>query len=370
MRLVVTGGGTGGHIFPALAFAREAQRRIPGTEVLYIGSARGLENGLVEKAGFPFVAIEISGFRRRLSWENVKTVWRFLKGVHAAKRTLRVFSPDVVLGTGGYVAGPVVFAASRLGIPTVIHEQNVVPGLTNRFLARVSDLVAVSFPGTEQAFPRARNVVVTGNPRATEVASADGEEGRRALGVPADKRLVLVVGGSRGARPINDAMLGALDRLGRCGDLHVVYVTGEAHYDTVRAAAGGRIPPNVTLVPFLYDMPAVLAGADLFVGRAGATTLAEITALGVPSVLIPSPYVTNNHQEKNARRLEAEGAAVVLREAELTPQRLAETVLALCANPEGLKAMRAAARRLGIPDAAARLWAAVETLLAERRRIR
>lgn len=370
MRLVVTGGGTGGHIFPALAFAREAQRRIPGTEVLYIGSARGLETGLVEKAGFPFVAIEISGFRRRLSWENVKTVWRFLKGVHAAKRTLRAFSPDVVLGTGGYVAGPVVFAASRLGIPTVIHEQNVVPGLTNRFLARVADLVAVSFPGTEQAFPRARNVVVTGNPRATEVASADGEEGRRALGVPADKRLVLVVGGSRGARPINDAMLGALDRLGRCGDLHVVYVTGEGHYDTVRAAAGGRIPPNVTLVPFLYDMPAVLAGADLFVGRAGATTLAEITALGVPSVLIPSPYVTNNHQEKNARRLEAEGAAVVLREAELTPQRLAETVLALCANPEGLKAMRAAARRLGIPDAAARLWAAVETLLAERRRNR
>ncbi|GAE04260.1 3-oxoacyl-[acyl-carrier protein] reductase [Paenibacillus sp. JCM 10914] len=205
MRVVLTGGGTGGHIYPAVAIARQCEVEDPATEFLYIGGERGLESKLVPQENLPFQSIDITGFRRKLSLDNVKTIMRFFRGVKRSKTLLADFKPDVVIGTGGYVCGPVVYAAAKLGIPTIIHEQNAIPGLTNQFLSRYADTVAVSFEGSEGSFPKAKRAIYTGNPRATTVLSANRERGFASLGIPMEAPIVLIVGGSRGAKAINDA---------------------------------------------------------------------------------------------------------------------------------------------------------------------
>lgn len=287
----------GGHIYPALSLIKEIQKNHVDAEILYIGTEKGLEADIVPREGIPFKTIHITGFKRKLSIENIKTVTRFLVGVKRAKKLINDFKPDVVIGTGGYVCGPVVYAAAKLNIPTVIHEQNSVPGLTNKFLSKYVDRIAICFDEAKQFFPESK-VVFTGNPRASDVLNIDGEAGRTSLGLDRNKKTVLIVGGSRGAKPINDAFLSVLDEWPKKG-YQVVYVTGSVHYDNVM----GKVNQNsqsdqVIIKPFIHNMPDVLGAVDLIVARAGATTLAEITALGLPSILIPSPYVTNNHQEK------------------------------------------------------------------------
>jgi UDP-N-acetylglucosamine--N-acetylmuramyl-(pentapeptide) pyrophosphoryl-undecaprenol N-acetylglucosamine transferase len=353
MNIVISGGGTGGHIYPALALIKEIQQREPDSRVLYIGTEKGLEAEIVRKEGIPFESVYITGFKRSLSLENVKTIIRFVKATRRAKQLIREFKPDVVVGTGGYVCGPVVYAASSLGIPTLIHEQNVIPGLTNKFLSRYTDRVAVTFSGSASYFPEAKTRV-TGNPRATEVAKADGHAGLASLNVPAGKKYVLIVGGSRGAKAINEAVTQMVPHITKYADYHFIYVTGEVHYEktleTIKQK--GSIPANMTVRPFIYNMPEVLAGIDLIVNRAGASFLAEITSLGLPSILIPSPYVTNNHQEKNGRWLEEQGAARVILESQLSGLTLLNEIDDILRNEERIKTMRQAAKSLGQPDAA------------------
>lgn len=355
MRVVLSGGGTGGHIYPALAVASQCAEEFPGSEFLYIGGKRGLESSLVPKQGIPFEAIDITGFRRKLSFDNVKTVMRFLKGVQTSKKLLKEFKPDVVIGTGGYVCGPVVYAAAKLGIPSVIHEQNAIPGLTNRFLSKYVSTVAVSFEGSGTAFPSARNVVYTGNPRATTVCAADKRKGFETLGLPESSFVVLVVGGSRGAKAINEAMVEMAPLLKQSEHLKFVYVTGDSYYaSTVEAitAKTGELPANLQVLPYVHNMPEVLACTSLIVNRAGASFLAEITALGIPSILIPSPNVTNNHQEKNARTLESAGAAEVILEPELSGRSLYASIERVMNDLPRHSAMSSASRALGKPDSA------------------
>jgi len=365
MKLVLSGGGTGGHVYPALAVAQEWLRQSPENQILYIGTEKGLENAIVKKAGLPFETIEVQGFKRSLSLYNLQTIQRFVQGVRDAKRLLRSFRPDVVLGTGGYVAGPVLYAAHRLKIPIAIHEQNVVPGLTNRFLSRYADLIALSFAETERHFRKSANLLLTGNPRASEVVQADPRKGWASLSLPPGTRLVLVVGGSRGAKAINETFLAMIPQLAALPDVHFVYVTGEVHYETIRRQAEQQLSLNpsvrkkLTILPFLDNMPEVLAAAILVVSRAGATMLSEITALGLPSILIPSPYVTNNHQEKNARWLTDAGASVMIREKDLSAQLLFEELAGLLHHPERLQAMGRSAKKLGHPDACQKLCRAL-----------
>lgn len=356
MRVVLTGGGTGGHIYPALAVAREISRQMPQAAFLYIGSKNGLEANLVPREGIPFQSVEISGLKRKLTLENVKTLWNFWRAVQDSKHMLREFKPDVVIGTGGYVCGPVVYAAAKLGIPTMIHEQNVVPGLTNKFLARSVSRVAVCFEESLALFP-ASKTVLTGNPRATEVKHGNKQAGRDFLGLDADKRIVLIIGGSRGARAINEAVLSVIPQLGALEQTHVVYVTGEVHYQAIADELKKKtpLPENITVLPFVHNMPDLLAATHVLVGRAGASTLAEITALGVPAILIPSPYVTNNHQEKNARGLERAHAARVIVEQDLTSERLLSVLSELLHDPNEWEKMRKGSLSLGMPDAAAEI---------------
>ncbi|MBO8162264.1 MAG: undecaprenyldiphospho-muramoylpentapeptide beta-N-acetylglucosaminyltransferase [Brevibacillus sp.] len=353
MRVVLSGGGTGGHIYPALAIAAELKRQESQAAFLYIGTSKGLEASLVPRQGIPFEAIDISGLKRKLSIENVRTVWKFVRAVGQVKKRLQSFKPDVVIGTGGYVCGPVVFAASQLGIPTLIHEQNVVPGLTNRFLSRYATRIAVSFEESLVHFPRGKSVY-TGNPRATEVSRSSADAGRQSLGIPANKKIVLLVGGSRGARAINEATLAFSKWMGNYPDCHFVYVTGEVHYEAVCKTLRERtgIPDNLTLLPYVHNMPDVLAATYVSVNRAGASTLAELTVLGIPSILIPSPYVTNNHQEKNARGLEQAGAALVLLEKELNGTTLRQALSSILEDGDKWRRMHEQSRKMGKPDAA------------------
>lgn len=368
MKVILTGGGTGGHIYPALALARYMKKKHPDIEILYIGSSRGLEADIVKKEGIPFRAIEIAGFKRKLSFSNLKTIYLFLKAVRQIKKWIRSFQPDAVIGTGGYVAGPVVYAATRLKVPTFIHEQNVIPGLTNSFLARFVDRVCVSFSGSAQYFPREK-VVMTGNPRATEVVEADGKMGRASLNIPEDKRIVLIVGGSRGAEAINEAFLSILPKLDQLTAHHFIYVTGEKHYDFVMSQWQEMDrPANVTIRPFLYNMPEVLAATDLIVNRAGASFLAEMTALGIPSILIPSPYVTNNHQEKNARWMEEQGASVMILERDLTGSLLFEQMKRILQDDDLWNRMKKASVKLGQPESANLFYQEIRGVLDRRRK--
>ncbi|MBD1379933.1 undecaprenyldiphospho-muramoylpentapeptide beta-N-acetylglucosaminyltransferase [Metabacillus arenae] len=355
MRIVVSGGGTGGHIYPALALIKEIKRNHADVEFLYIGTEKGLEKKIVEREGIPFKSIEITGFKRSLSFENIKTIMRFLKGVNKSRRYLKEFKADVVIGSGGFVCGPVVYAAAKSNIPTVIHEQNSLPGITNKFLARYVDKIAICFEEARSFFPE-NKTVLTGNPRASEVVGVDGAKGRASLGLKPGKKSVLIFGGSRGAKPINDAVLEMINSIDQ-KDYEVIYVTGEVHYEKVMMEAGKtRKSDKLIIKPFIHNMPEVLAGVDLIVSRAGATSLAEITALGLPSILIPSPYVTANHQEKNAKALSDSGAALVLLEKDLSGKRLEEKIDDILLNSENLNKMKKASKELGIPDAAQRLY--------------
>ncbi|WP_246940180.1 undecaprenyldiphospho-muramoylpentapeptide beta-N-acetylglucosaminyltransferase [Bacillus pinisoli] len=360
MKVMISGGGTGGHIYPALALINEIKKKEPKASFLYVGTETGLEKSIVEKAGIPFTSINITGFKRKLSLDNVKTIMRFVTGVHKSKQLIKDFKPDVVIGTGGYVCGPVVYAAAKLNVPTIIHEQNSVPGLTNKFLSRYVSKIAICFSEAGSYFP-SNKVVFTGNPRATEVVQNQKID-KSTLGLDPTKKTVLIVGGSRGARPINDACIRALPDFKK-QNYEVLYITGEIHYDKVReeiSKAGN--PSNVMVKPFVHNMPDILKNIDLIVARAGATTLAEITALGVPSILIPSPYVTNNHQEKNARSLVQNGAAKLIIESELTNETLVNEINEIILNPIQWKKMRDNTLSLGIPDAAEKLYQLIKQL--------
>jgi UDP-N-acetylglucosamine--N-acetylmuramyl-(pentapeptide) pyrophosphoryl-undecaprenol N-acetylglucosamine transferase len=364
VKIVISGGGTGGHIYPALALVREIQKEKKDAEFLYIGTTNGLESKLVPRENIPFKSIHITGFKRKLSFENIKTIFRFLKGVSDSKKILKEFKPDVVIGTGGYVCGPVVYAAAKLGVPTIIHEQNSVPGLTNKFLSRYVNKIAVCFSDASDYFPK-NKVVFTGNPRASEVIGKDGVQGRLSVGLSTTNPTVLIFGGSRGARPINEAVVKSLSELAK-KPYQVLYITGDVHYDEVKKEAElvGN-PENVIIKPFIHNMPEVLAGVDLVVSRAGATTLAELTSLGIPSILIPSPYVTNNHQEKNARSLVVQGAAELLLEKDLNNKSLIHSIDRVLLDQEKLTGMKKKAKKMGVPDSASKMYKLMKQIIKE-----
>lgn len=359
MRIVLTGGGTGGHVYPALTLWRYLQRQHPAADVLYIGTEQGLERDIVVRAGLPFVAIEAAGLKRQLSLSALRTGLSTYRGYQAAKRILRDFQPDVVVGTGGFVTLPVVYAAHQRHIPTVIWEANVRPGLTNKLCARRADVVAVSFPESAPLFGAAKKVVMTGHPRASEVleVTADMERAARIeYGLDPRSRLIVLFAGSRGAETVNEIMLELLPRLAQQPDWQLLYVTGERHFPAIDQRATGR-PDNVRIVPYVHDMPAVLRQTDVLIARAGGATLAEICAFGLASILIPSPYVTANHQEENAHRLVDHGAARMIRESDLTANRLWDELTSLLDG--GDVSVRRNARDLAAPNAVGDLYQVV-----------
>ena len=362
MRILVTGGGTGGHIYPALAFIRYVQKIQPDSEFLYVGTHRGLENKIVPETGISFKTIKIQGFKRKLSFENIKTVQLFIESIKRSKEILREFKPDVVIGTGGYVSGSVVYAAARMKIPTIVHEQNSVPGINNKFLSRFADKVGICFPDAAQYFPESKTVLV-GNPRAQEVVTSGKSEVLEQYGLLPDIPTVLIFGGSQGALKINQAVIQALPQFSQ-KEYQVLYASGDRYYNEISEKFDvEKISRNLSLQPYIKNMTDVMANVDLLIARAGATSIAEFTALGLPGILIPSPYVTNDHQTKNAQSLVNAGAVKMIADADLTGDKLVEAVDEIMNDPEKRERMAKASRQEGIPDAAERLWTLVNELV-------
>lgn len=352
MRLLVSGGGTGGHIYPALALIERLKQVEPDTEVLYVGTTRGLENKIVPYAGIKLETMKMQGFKRSLSLENIKTVYLFLHSVHHAKKIIRDFKPDVVLGTGGYVSGAVLYAAAKHHIPTVIHEQNSVVGVTNKFLSRYVDQIAIAFDAARDQFP-ADKVTMVGNPRAQQVASqTDSDFSWTSYGLKDDVPTLMIFGGSQGAPKINQTVVDAIPEFNK-RKYQVLFATGQKRYDYVKEQLTGvELGPNVKVVPYIKDMPAKMPKVAALVSRAGATTIAEVTALGVPTILIPSPYVTANHQVKNAQALVRKNAGLMITEDKLDARSLLLQADKIMENADLRKKMAAAAKEMGKPDAA------------------
>ena len=343
LAVVIAGGGTGGHLYPGIAVARELLRRVPEAVVTFAGTARGIEARVVPKEGFQLDVIRSAGLKGTSAAARARGVGLLpLSGIDAW-RILSTRRPDLVIGVGGYSSGPVVLAAAARGIPTMLLEQNAVPGLTNRLLARVVSAAAVTFEST-MTFFRGRGFV-SGNPVRPEFLASHAA-------AVSDRPRVLIFGGSQGAHAINMAMVEAAGRLAaHPGGMSLTHQTGAADLDAVRA--GYRTAGlDARVEPFLYEMDREMRAADLIVSRAGATTIAELTAAAKPAVLIPLPTAADDHQRKNAEVLAAAGAAELIEQKDLTGARLAERILALVADPPRRTAMAEAARRFARPDAA------------------
>jgi UDP-N-acetylglucosamine--N-acetylmuramyl-(pentapeptide) pyrophosphoryl-undecaprenol N-acetylglucosamine transferase len=354
MKILIGGGGTGGHIYPALALARHAMAEDSSTNILFIGSAAGLESKIVPSAGFPLKTIPARGFQR--SFKQVGSLIRdLIGGLRQSGIIIKEFQPNVVLGTGGYVAAPMVLAALLKRYPAVIHEQNALPGLANRLLAPLVKKVCLSFAETEKKMPPFSRVVYTGNPRASEVTALSREEGCRYFGFDPLRKTILIYGGSRGALKLNRVVTAYIKENLFPENVNLIYVTGEIYFKEV-AEELGSLPEGIRLYPYLDQMPEALAAADLAVTRSGATTLAELTALGLPALLVPSPNVVNNHQYFNARLLADAGAAVLIDENDFDAKRLQLEANRLLEEPLLLEEMSRCSRQMGVPDAAAKLY--------------
>ncbi|MDI6710575.1 MAG: undecaprenyldiphospho-muramoylpentapeptide beta-N-acetylglucosaminyltransferase [Bacillota bacterium] len=368
MRVIIAGGGTGGHIYPALAIAGGLRQRHPEAEILYVGTSRGMEADLVPRAGFPFTTIPVAGLKRRLSPSNIMALWQAGQGFLASRAILRDFAPQVVVGTGGYVCGPVILAAALSRVPTLIHEQNALPGLTNRLLSRFATKTALTFIEARRHLPPGARVILTGLPVRPEILGARRDEARAALGAAAGEFVLVSFGGSLGAQSINSAYRDVVRAFAGRKGFRLFHATGEQGYSAFieDLHATGLDPdslPNVTVAPYFHAIAGLLAAADLVICRAGASTIAELTVLGLPSILIPYPYATGNHQEYNARALERRGAAVVIRDADLDGAVLVSMITSLArADKERRAAMAAAARAMGKPRALENLLDAIDRL--------
>jgi len=359
-RILLAAGGTSGHINPAMAIAEQIRARFPDAAIQFVGTARGLESTLVPKAGYPFTAIPARGFPKRPSKELLLALRDYRDGRRQSRDLIQSFRPDVVVGTGGYVCGPTVSAAASLGIPVVLHEQNAYPGRANRFLARKSRLVLISFPGTERYFPPRTRTILTGNPVRAAFFQTDRHGARVRLGMPADQRVVLILGGSLGARTLNEATLAAAadPTLASC---RLILACGRQHAESVTTA--GAAFTNLTVMSYIDNIHEYMAAADLIVCRAGAITCAELAALGRPSILVPYPYAAGDHQSANARTFVARGAAILCPDATFTGAFLSERLKQLLEDPGTLDRMGTAAATLAHPRAAEEIVDQILSLL-------
>jgi UDP-N-acetylglucosamine--N-acetylmuramyl-(pentapeptide) pyrophosphoryl-undecaprenol N-acetylglucosamine transferase len=354
--LMIAGGGTGGHIYPAIAIAQELLARDASRRVVFVGTERGLEKTIVPRAGFPLELISVGGLKGKGLGETIRNLARLPLGFVQAWRLLAKHRPSIVLGVGGYSSGPVLLAARLRGVPTAIHEQNAFPGVTNRLLARVVRAVAVAF---EEAAPRLKrkDAVVTGNPIRKEFFQAQRPTTND------QRRTLLIFGGSQGSRVINDAMAGALLFLARLkGRLRIVHQTGPNELEKVRAAYRSSAFDDARVVPYLDPILDEIAAADLVVSRAGAMTIGELAAVGRAAILIPFAAATNSHQELNARVVERAGGAMVITEGELSPERLGLAIAEIINDPDRAGRMGAAARALAAPQATKKIVDLLENI--------
>lgn len=366
MRYLITGGGTGGHIYPALAIANEIKKRHRDANILYVGTEKGLEAELVPREGYDFKTIRVKGMPRKISKEAFVAMKELLLGLRDANKIIKDFNPDVVIGTGGYVCGPVVYKASKKNIPTLIHEQNAFPGVTNKILSRYVDKVLVTFEESIKYFKYPDRVVVTGNPIRKSIVEIDLDKAFKDLKIDPNVPFILSFGGSGGQKKLNEAMFYVIKENISNGNLQILHITGKRFYEdfTNKLEENNLIlGNNIRVVPYFYDMPKAINVADLVVTSAGAITLAEISAVGIPSILIPKGYTAENHQEYNARAFEKKGASRVILEKDLTGEKLNEMISSVIKDEKALVDMCKNSKQIGRIDAVDKIVDIIDELI-------
>ena len=362
MRVIISAGGTGGHIFPALAIINKIKEEEPKSEFLYIGTHNRMEKDLIPEMKIPYEPIEVTGFEGKNVLDKVKAIINLFKAKKKCLKIIKDFNPDVVIGAGGYVTAPVIWAAKSLGLKTFIHEQNSVIGKSNKFLSRYADKIGVSFESTLELFPKDK-VVLTGNP-CGEKALSTPKISKKEFGLEEDKKLVLIVMGSLGSKTINEKMSEYIYGF-RNKDYQVIFVTGNDYYEKLK---NKMFPKNVKVVPFIKDMPGIMKNTDLIVSRAGASTMSEIMALGIPTIFIPSPYVTNNHQYKNAMDLVNKEAALIIEEKDLTKANIIRMIDDTIENEEKYNKLKNNIKKLGIKDSSSRIYNILKEMILDDRK--
>ena len=352
MKILFAGGGTAGHINPALAIAGGMCKRSSDTKVHFVGTKEGLEVSLIPHSGYTLDLIKVHGFARKLSLKNLKNISELPAAVMASKKIIKKFKPDIVVGTGGYVCGPVLYAAAKMGIPTLVHESNAFPGITTKILARYVDVVAVGMEAAKKYLPETKKVMVAGSPIRPSMLNVDAFSARRELGLDS-RPFIVIFGGSLGARDFNLAAAEWIMSVADSKKYQILMATGKNNQlDKVNQKFeenNFKLPAEIKVDEYIYNMDIAMNAADLVISRAGASTLAELTAIGKPAILVPSPYVTDNHQQHNAEAIENGGGAVMIKEADLSAEIIEKTVSDIVGNPERLAQMKEASFKMGVP---------------------
>ncbi len=357
MKIVIAGGGTAGHIYPGISIADELVLEIEDAEIIFIGNKDGIEERIVKDAGYEFEPIKVKGFKRSFSIENINAVTRSLRAFSEVKQFLKKFKPEVVVGMGGYVSAPAIAAAYNSKIPTLIHEQNAYPGFANKLLSRFVDTVATSFPNGEECFTRAKRVVFTGNPIRRRMIGAVKDTSLDNFNLEKGKKTLLIFGGSQGAKKINDSVINSYKMFKNESNLQIIHITGKDHFSEVCKEMKKIVDTKKDKLryqahPYINDINRAYAAADICLCRAGATTIAEITALGVPAILVPYPHATGSHQKKNADFLVNHGAAKKINDEDLTPDSFYKASMELISDNKTMVEMKNHSQKIGKPFAA------------------
>lgn len=359
MRVIISAGGTGGHIYPALAIISKIKEKEPNSEFLYIGTHDRMEKDIIPSRGIPFESITIYGFNRKKLFKNFRTIKTFMRSYKRCKELIKSFNPDIVIGVGGYVTGPVIYAAKKLKYKTLIHEQNSVPGKCNQFLKKYADKIAISLPNSKSYFDESK-VVFTGNPCSESAIDAPKMD-KKELGLDPNKKLVLFAFGSLGSSKLNDLIINTMNSF-KNKNYEILFITGKKEYDNV---SKNSFPSNVKVIPYLENTPRIMKSTDVFVSRAGASFLSEIIALNVPSILIPSPYVPDNHQYKNALELKQKNACVLIEEKDLTSELLVNSIDELLTNDEYRNNIKENLNQLKIDNSATKIYELIKQITGE-----
>lgn len=360
MRVIISAGGTGGHIYPALAIINKIKEKEPNSEFLYIGTHNRMEKDLIPTLGIPFRSIEIYGLNRKKILKNFKILKCLIKANKTCREIIKDYDPDVVIGVGGYVTTPVIKQAKKLGYKTFIHEQNSIPGASNLYLQKYADMIGVSFSSSISHFDE-KKVVFTGNPcseNSLAVESASKSEFR----LDSNKKLVLFVMGSLGSSKMNDFLVGIMNKFDK-KNYEIIFITGNSLYDEISKI---KFPSNIKVLPYIDNLTRVMKITDVMVSRAGASTLSEIIALNVPSILIPSPYVTNNHQYKNALDLQEKDACILIEEKDLNADILINSIDSLINDDIKVKTIKENLEKMSIKNSATKIYENLKELVGRK----
>ena len=365
LNVLVSGGGTGGHIFPALSIANEIRRRYPDARILFVGAEGRMEMEKVPAAGYNIIGLPVSGFDRKHLLRNVTVLARLFKSMRLARKILKDFKPAIAIGVGGYASGPMLKEAQKQGIPTLLQEQNSYAGVTNKLLATKAESICVAYEGMERFFPKEK-IVLTGNPVRRNLldCGATPEQARQAMGVDPNKQTILIIGGSLGARTINNAIMDGLSKIGETYGVQVIWQTGKIYDQQCREALEASGVKNVVQMPFISNMDMAYRAADLVVSRAGASSISELQLLGKAAILVPSPNVAEDHQTKNAQALVSRNAAIMVADADAASS-LVDTMLNTVVDADKLIELGRNVEKMALRDAAEHIVDEVERIIGQ-----